>query len=107
MDNDTAIKRDRDREISKANDALRLDPRKLVEEIFVNSNSKALSDSGLISRPLAYFAALIAQLSGKADAAASANARLQKTMVWLTVAIFLLTAVMVIGMGYQIFLMNR
>lgn len=107
MDHDEAVRRDRERETSIAKEALKLEPKDLVREIFVNSNSRSLNEAGLVSRPLAYFSALIVQLSEKADAAARANVRLQKTMVILTWAIAIFTVVMVIGLGYQIFSMSR
>ena len=97
------IQADRDREAGRARDALRAEPDELVREIFVLSNSKELNEAGLVSRPMAYFSALIAQLANKADDSAKLNEKLQKTMVWLTVSIFVLTAVMLAVLLYQVF----
>lgn len=102
MDHREAVKHDRERETSKAVDALNSNPGKLVEEIFVNSNSRELSEAGLISRPLAYFSDLIVQLSKKAENIALANKRLQRKMVVFTWTIAVLTLVMVAGLIYQI-----
>ena len=99
-----AKQRDREREIARAKDALGSDPRQLVEQVFIHSNSRELNEAGIISRPLAYLAALMAQLSEQAAAATRANERLQKKMVWLTVAILALTAVMLFFMFYDVFL---
>jgi len=55
MDHDEAIKRNRERETAIAIEALKLEPKDLVREIFVSSNSRNLNEAGLISRPLAYF----------------------------------------------------
>jgi len=106
MDHDEAVKQDREREASLATDALKMDPRDLVREIFVNSNSRTLNEAGLVSRPMAYFSALIALLAEKSEAAARANVRLQRTMVILTWSIAILTIVMVAGLAYQIFWLN-
>lgn len=88
MSLDNAIKNDEVRERATAKDALSKSNREIVELIFIESNTHRNNEVGLISRPLAYFSALLVKLSDQAE-------KLSKQLLYLTWAILAFTAIIV------------
>lgn len=96
------IPTDLERETKRAQDALTKSNTELVEKIFLESNNRENSDAGIISRPLAYFSALLSNLAEQSAKQNEQNIKLQKTIKNLTWVIFFLTLVFLGITVYQV-----
>jgi hypothetical protein len=96
------IPTDLERETKRAQDALTKSNTELVEKIFFESNNRENSDAGIISRPLAYFSALLSNLAEQSVKQNEQNIKLQKTIKNLTWVIFFLTLVILGITVYQV-----
>ncbi|MCH6257995.1 hypothetical protein MLD52_15655 [Puniceicoccaceae bacterium K14] len=72
-------------------DALKMTNEELVEQMFHESQKSYFRESMNVSVPLSHFSVLISRYSEQAKKSSEINEKLQKSTLWLTIVIVVLT----------------